>query len=175
MSKSKKLKRYVEIAGKRIKLPEYEEDFKWVELDIDDLRKIDIPSFPRQIVVVVNSEDGFGTEVFNTVEVYAAEKGIDIEFQCNINNKYWEGVFGLSTFIKALRDQLTYCNNYDIIDFDIDDVFKILNVDRNIQSGGSIYEAVLDVATDLKRIVTNAEISLCKQCSDYCQNEQGVN
>ena len=171
MKKLKKSKKYVTVTGIEISLPKSEEDFVWVEYDFEDLRKVNVQSFPRQVVMAVNSDDGFGTDLFHEIEVYGGKEGVFIEFRCNFYNKFWEGFFGLTTYIKSIYDQIMSQNDFKVVDLDTSDVFKELNIDRHVKADGSVYDAVLDTAANLKELIKEAEASLYDKCRDYSLKE----
>jgi hypothetical protein len=47
-----------------------------------------------------------------------------LSFRCHTPNKYWEGQFGLATFLAAVRDQAGHHDNRKVTDVELEDDWK---------------------------------------------------
>jgi hypothetical protein len=74
------------------------------ECDQSALATASLDDFPDSLMLRVHSGDGFGTFLFY-VAVYRDDGQLIGEFICHQPNKYWEGRFGLATFLKAIENQ----------------------------------------------------------------------
>jgi hypothetical protein len=79
------------------------------ECDQEAMVAASLDDFPPSLVVRVHSSDGFGTFLFHEVEIYSAnDTEVMCEYICHQPNKYWEGTWGLATFLDAIRNQLQF-------------------------------------------------------------------
>ena len=96
----------VEIAGKELEILDAADDYVLAECDLGDLAKETAASFPEALQLEIHSEDGFGTYFFYDLRLSHDPAGVALEFRCHTPNKYWEGRFGLATFIGAMKTKL---------------------------------------------------------------------
>ena len=78
------------------------------------------PAIPEGLTLQVRSEDGFGTYLFHDLNMSAAVDGVDLAFRCHTPNKYWEGQYGLATFLAAVRDQAPHFHNWTVSQIELD-------------------------------------------------------
>jgi hypothetical protein len=79
------------------------------ECDQAALATASLEGFPAALTLQVHSSDGFGTFLFDEAEIYRNDSGeLIAEHICHQPNKYWEGTWGLATFLGAIRDQLQF-------------------------------------------------------------------
>lgn len=63
-----------------------------------------ILDYPLGLEFNVESENGFDTFLFYDLYITKKDSSLHFDFTCSQPNKYWEGNWGLSTFITALSD-----------------------------------------------------------------------
>ncbi len=130
------------------------------ECDYVALSEASFDAFPESFSVRVHSSDGFGTFLFHEAEIFKEDSGeIVADYICHQPNKFWEGTWGLSTFLVAIKDQVMFCNEVRLTDIEVDDDFKQLTLRTGLQ-GSSTVEALSGGANRLKHIIREAEIAL---------------
>ena len=130
------------------------------ECDYVALSEASFDAFPESFPVRVHSSDGFGTFLFHEAEIFKEDSGeIVADYICHQPNKFWEGTWGLSTFLVAIKDQVMFCNEVRLTDIEVDDDFKQLTLRTGLQ-GISTAEALNGGANRLKHIIREAEIAL---------------
>src|ERR1700690_4204870 len=109
----------VEIAGKELEILDAGDDYVLAECDLGDLAKETAASFPEALQLEIHSEDGFGTYFFYDLRLSHDPAGVAMEFRCHTPNKYWEGRFGLATFIGAIEDQARHLDNWQVTEVEV--------------------------------------------------------
>ena len=144
------------------------------ECDHVALSEASFDAFPESFSVRVHSSDGFGTFLFHEVEILKEDGGkIVANYICHQPNKYWEGTWGLSTFLVAIKDQVPFCDEVSLTDIEVDDDFKQLTLRLGLE-GNSAAEALSGGADRLKYMIREAEIALGGMVwkPDYTTNER---
>jgi hypothetical protein len=117
-------------------------------------------AFPEALTVQVHSSDGFGTFLFHEAEIYRDHEGqLIAEHICHQPNKYWEGTWGLATFLRAIRDQVPFFPDVRLGDIELEDDWKRLTLRIPIQEGPAS-QAFHETADTLKEMMREAEIAL---------------
>jgi len=153
--------------GKEIEIIDAEVDFILVTCALDDLDSVSVNSFPKGLTILVSSQTGFETELFDEVFVSADGNEIAVEFECSIPNKFWNGFFGLVTYLDAVHEQVRKSNCFEVTALELEDNYKSMTVCRNLSNSDLIGPAVLDIAHELhmlekaaKRALTNEAVNL---------------
>ena len=144
------------------------------ECDYLAISEASFDAFPELFSIHVHSSDGFGTFLFHEAEIFKEDGGkIVANYICHQPNKYWEGTWGLSTFIVAIKDQVPFCDDVRLIDMEVDDDFKQLTLQIGLE-GISAAEALRGGASRLKYMIHEAEIALGSLVwkADYTTNER---
>jgi hypothetical protein len=81
-----------------------------------------------------------------------------LESTCHQPNKYWEGRWGLATFLNAVRNHIPFFPHVSIGEVELDDDWKRLTL-RIPLDPGSATEATSCGASILKKIIREAEIA----------------
>ena len=81
------------------------------------------------------------------------------EYICHQPNKYWEGRWGLATFLNAVKNQIPFFPYVSVGEVELDDDWKRLTL-RIPLDPGSATEALSRGASILKKIMREAEIAL---------------
>ena len=130
------------------------------ECDYVALSQASLDAFPESFSVRVHSSDGFGTFLFHEAEIFKEDSGkVVANYICHQPNKYWEGTWGLSTFLVAIKDQVPFCDEVSLTDIEVDDDFKQLTLRIGLK-GNSAAEALSGGADRLKYMIREAEIAL---------------
>jgi hypothetical protein len=117
-------------------------------------------AFPEALTVQVDSSDGFGTFLFHEAEIYRDHQGqLIAEHICHQPNKYWEGTWGLATFLRAIRDQVPFFPDVRLGDIELEDDWKRLTLRIPLEEGPAS-QALHETAETLKEMMREAEIAL---------------
>jgi len=138
-----------------------------LNIDIQELMSMTFSqeNFIDDLMIQTHSPDGFGTYLFHELEFFKTDNKIEIVFLCRQPNKYWEGQYGLSTFLVALADVVKDSIHFQFNpeSLSIDDDWKNLEVfihlDKEFQFGEIItqYSAILkDLINQTERILSGA-------------------
>ena len=86
-----------------------EDDRVTAECDFALLVLASLDAFPDSLSVRVHSSDGFGTFLFHEAEILKGDNGeLVADYMCVQPNKYWEGTWGLATFLDAIGNQIPF-------------------------------------------------------------------
>ncbi len=151
---------FVEIAGKDANIVDAGEDYVLAECDLSDLAAEIANAFPDVLQLQIHSEDGFGTYFFHELVLSHHADGVALEFRCHTPNKYWEGRFGLATFLAAIRDQVPHFDNWEITQIELEDDWKGITLRRLIAKGDPLHASILNAATDIKHVLHTAAVAL---------------
>ncbi len=125
------------IGSETYQLEEYGE-YPTLELELSQLLTMNfsIDSFIEKLFVQTTSSDGFGTYLFYDLEFYKIEDKIEFVFVCRQPNKYWEGQWGLSTFLVTLADVIKDSPDFyvDMETLNIDDDWKTLEITFQVEN-----------------------------------------
>ncbi len=132
-----------------------------LEIDIQELMTMTFSpvSFLNDLIIQTHSPDGFGTFLFHELEFYKTEDKIEIVFGCRQPNKYWEGQYGLTTFLVALADVVkdSIHFNFDPESLEIDDDWKNLEVTIQLEDEFQFGEIITKYSTILKDLIKQTE------------------
>jgi hypothetical protein len=161
------------ISGKEVEILDSGEDYILAQCSLSDLALEQSQLLPESLALEIHSEDGFGTYFFYEVHVSGASDGIILAFRCHTPNKYWEGQFGLATFIAAIRDQIVHHDNWEITQIELEDDWKGITLERSVATGDPIEGSILAAASDLKALLHSAEVALSglPWSDEYATNE----
>lgn len=86
-----------------------EDDHVIAECDYAALALASLDSFPDALCIKVHSSDGFGTFLFHEADILRDDTNeLIADFICIQPNKYWEGTWGVATFLKAISNQVPF-------------------------------------------------------------------
>jgi hypothetical protein len=148
------------IGGKDREILDAGDDYVLAQCDLADLASEASQAFPPDLTLQIHSEDGFGTYFFHELELSAGQHGSTLSFRCHTPNKYWEGQFGLATFLAAIRDQATHHDTWKITDIELDDDWKGITLERVVALGDPLVGSIEAAASDLKVLLHEAEVAL---------------
>ena len=161
------------ISGKVFEITDASDDFILVECDFADLANEAAQPLPEGLVIEIRSEDGFGTYFFHELELTGETHGVALAFRCHTPNKYWEGKFGLATFLAAMRDQAGHHDNWEVTQIELEDDWKGVTLKRVVAKGDPLQGSILAAAADLQALIHAAEVALSGLVwkDEYATNE----
>jgi hypothetical protein len=148
------------VSGEELEILDVTDDHVLAECSVEDLVSEQAQPIPANLQIQIRSEDGFGTFFFHELMLLHDPQGIRLAFSSYTPNKYWEGQYGLATFLGAIRDQVGHYDNWKVTDIELEDDWKNITLERLIASGDSLYQSILTAAADLNEIIHSAEIAL---------------
>lgn len=161
------------ISGKAFEITDASDNFILVECDFADLANEAAQSLPEDLMIEIRSENGFGTYFFHELELTGDTHGVALAFRCHTPNKYWEGKFGLATFLAAIRDQSGHHDNWEVTQIELEDDWKGVTLKRVIANGDPLQASILTAAADLQALIHTAEVALSGLVwkDEYATNE----
>lgn len=150
----------VTVSGTELEVLEASDDFVLAECELADVKDEFPTGFPESLRLQIRSEDGFKTYLFHELHIYAESGQVVITFDCLHPNKYWEGRYGLATFLAAIRTQIDHHPELTVTGIELEDDWKRLSVAIGISEDKTFGAAIQDGAALLSKVVTEAEIAL---------------
>ncbi len=153
---------YIRISGQDIDVLDMSDsgDFVLAECELDDLRAELAQSLPQGVHIQVGSEDGFGTHLFHELTVSADDAGMVLDFDCLTPNKYWEGEYGLATYLAAICSQVQFHPCWKVAELEVDDTWKKLTLRRHIPFGEPLHANIIIAGNELRTLAQTAEVAL---------------
>jgi hypothetical protein len=148
------------ISGKEIGVLDAGDDYVLAECDLADLANEASQPFPEGLTFEIHSEDGFGTYMFHELHLSGDTDGVELAFRCHTPNKYWEGQYGLATFLAAIRDQVPHLQNWKVSQIELEDDWKGITLCRTVAIGDPLQPSVTTAAADLQGLIHAAEVAL---------------
>lgn len=146
--------------GKELEILDYSHDYILAESNLTELKDIITSKFPDKLIVEVHSPDGFGTYLFHELQISKNGHGISLEFICHTPNKYWEGRWGLATFLDAIRKQANYIDTIEVTDIELEDDWKRLTLKVTYEPSLQLEDCICNAAAQINSLIKEAEVSL---------------
>jgi hypothetical protein len=150
----------VRISNKEVEILDAGESHVLARCSLSDLAHEQSQPLPKGLALEIHSEDGFGTFFFHELELSEAPGGMTMAFRCHTPNKYWEGKFGLATFITAIREQVVHHGNWKVTQIELDDDWKGITIESTVALGDPIEASIRAAASDLQLVLHAAEVAL---------------
>lgn len=131
-----------------------------VEASLLQVGDAPVDELVEDITIHIFSETGFGTYLFYEVTLTRVDEGPLATFVCHQPNKYWEGKWGLATFLQAIIDVLPASERFNLEDKELEDDWKRLEVSTVLALGGTVSEAVGEAAKCLAQVMRQAGVAL---------------
>src|SRR5437773_12275794 len=128
--------------------------------DLPQFEAVTTEDFPADLVLQTDSSDGFETYLFHEIELVSDDGEPWVRFICHHPNKYWEGRWGLATYLGAIRDEVSHWDGIDVDDIDLEDDWKLLALKSSLSARLPIGEQIREKAKVIREIMAAAEISL---------------
>lgn len=151
------------INEKDIEIMDADDDFALATCDLDDLDEVSSGSVPAKLLLEVHNNDCFGTRLFYQVIIFADDEVTALDFRCLILNKYWEGFYGLGTFIDEIHEQARNSNIFEVVDIKTEGDYKGITLRRHVPSEKLLLAAISETASELKVLEEAAEVALAKR------------
>ena len=146
--------------GKELEILDYSGEYILVESNLNELESITTSNFPNELIIKVHNSEGFGTYLFYELNISKNGEGISLEFICHTPNKYWEGRWGLATFLDAIRKQANYTDTIEVTDIELEDDWKRLTLRITYEPSLQLKDCVDNAAEKINILIKEAEISL---------------
>jgi len=151
---------FVTVRDREIEILDISDEHVIGQCDLQGLDGATGAEFPDRLVLEVHDSDGFGTYFFHELSISKIDEGILLDFRCHTPNKYWEGRFGLATFIEAINKQVGYHDNLAVQGFEIEDDWKGITLRRIVSATDPIAECVKATASELMELLHASEVAL---------------
>jgi hypothetical protein len=148
------------INDKEMPILDHDGEHVWAECTLEDLKDETVYAFPECLMLSIHNDDGFGTYLFYDIDIMWHRNGVALDFNCHEPNKYWNGRFGLGTFLSAIQDQATFLDNLVVSHIELEDDHKSISLGCVVFSGHRIYDSIMAVADQLNHLVRLAEVAL---------------
>jgi hypothetical protein len=131
-----------------------------VQCDPSALDRATFAAFPPDLQLRIHSPDGFGTYLFHEVEVYRGDQGHLVSCHiCHQPNKYWEGRWGLATFLRAISEQTKFFPEPQVREAEFEDDWKRLEIIVPVEEGSAV-AGVQKNSETIKAIMKATEVAL---------------
>ncbi|NVM03975.1 MAG: hypothetical protein HWN67_16710 [Candidatus Helarchaeota archaeon] len=148
------------VNGKELEILDYNGAFIITEASLSELEDIQTIDFPDNLIIQVHSTDGFGTYLFHELHISKDGDGVCLKFFCHTPNKYWEGRWGLATFLDAIRKQAEYIDDIDVGSIELEDDWKRLSLLFSIEPSQNLTECIFSSAKQINSLIKEAEVAL---------------
>lgn len=128
-------------------------------IEVQDLNYT-VTDFPKELLIEISHDTGFDTYLFNELHISKNGNGIQLTFSCLQPNKYWEGTWGLSTFLATLHDIVTEYGGIEVEGFDIETDWKELELSFTVDQDFILREKTEEYSKILKSLIKDAEQKL---------------
>lgn len=148
------------LGEKELSILDCSEEYIVSECNMEDLVDISIDSFPDELLLEIHDSEGFGTYLFHEIQVNKDNNMLRLEFICHQPNKYWDGKWGLATYLDAIRKQADFDDCIKIGDVELEDDWKRLSLVIYYDLTNKIDSNIIDASNRIKALIKTAEISL---------------
>lgn len=119
-----------------------------------------VTDFPDNLDIHSQSEDGFGTYLFHDLEICKDKGEVCVDFVCRQPNKYWEGKYGLATFLVAIKEIVSDTPGVSTYNIEIDDDWKELQLRFKADKGFILNKFIKEASDKINKIIKQAELVL---------------
>ncbi|HWY13120.1 MAG TPA: hypothetical protein VN026_17415 [Bacteroidia bacterium] len=127
--------------------------------DVHDLN-FTVTDYPNFLYIEISSEDGFGTSLFYEIEIGHDKDGMYFDFVSRQPNKYWEGKYGLATFLVAIKEIVDDTSDINTYNIEVDNDWKELQLRFRPKKGFILDRYVKECAERINKIIEQAELIL---------------
>lgn len=146
----------VSINGREVIIEDQDEENVFIECSLKDLEGVRFEEISGNLVIRIHESDGFDTGIFHEASITSE----GVEFIHHFPNKYWEGKWGLGTFLNALKQQADFEEDITVGDYDFEDDWKRLNLYFNAEPTNVVASFIQEAAKRIKGLIVSSEISL---------------
>lgn len=148
------------VNGKEIEILDYSDDYILAESNLKELEYTKTSNFPDKLIIKVHKPDGFGTCLFHELDISKDGEGINLEFICHTPNKYWEGRWGLATFLDAIIQQTKYADAIGVADVELENDWKRLTLQISYGPSLHLKGCIDDASAQINNLIKEAKVSL---------------
>ncbi len=148
------------LGEKELDVLDYDEEYIRVQCSIEDLIDVQIDDMPENLVLYIHDSEGFGTYLFYELEITKDSGKVSIEFICHQPNKYWNGRWGLATYLEAIKKQIDFEDWIKIGRIELDDDWKELSLIFQYNLPNKIDVCIADASNKINDLIKKSEISL---------------
>ncbi len=131
-----------------------------IEPELRHLHKTNfcLENYPDKLHFEVNDSEGFGTFFFYELEFGKSKEGdLYFLFRSSQPNKYWEGKWGLSTFLSALNNVINDSTEGEVHYLSVDDNYKEIEVKFKCENDFEFSTQLVKYVTLLNEYIKNTE------------------
>ena len=132
------------------------------ETDVKSLYDIffTILDYPLSLTFNVISKTGFDTLLFEELSIIRNDSSLYFDFKCSQPNKYWEGSWGLSTFLTAISDLVSNSTTAKVEWLSVDGNYKELTIRFTVNDEFNFKEKLDELTLKLKGFIKQTELLL---------------
>ena len=147
------------IDNKNFVVTERDEETILLEPELIEVQSLNftIADYPKNLSIEIHHESGFDTYLFHEVHLSKYINVIQISFLCLQPNKYWEGNWGLSTFLATLSDVIKETEDLRVESLNIETDWKELEVSFYAATDFNFKDQLQIYSTRLKELIKQAE------------------
>lgn len=150
----------VTISGEEIEVLDVSDTLVFAECELKQIEGELVKDYPEGLRLQIRSEEGFKTYLFHELHVEKENTQVKVQFECHHPNKYWEGRYGLATFLDAIKTQVQHHPELSVTDIDLEDDWKRLVLAITVSDDEPIEKAIHNGAELIRKVITEAEIAL---------------
>ena len=137
------------------------EDNQYISIE-PELRQLqgtnfNLKNFPDKLHFEVNDSEGFGTFFFYDLEFGKSKEDLYFLFRSSQPNKYWEGKWGLSTFLGALNDVIKDSIEGEVHHLSVEDDYKEIEVKFKCENDFEFSNQLTKYVALLNEYIKNTE------------------
>ncbi|MFZ6024807.1 MAG: restriction endonuclease [Bacteroidota bacterium] len=156
---------FLSIDGNKFELIEVEvagNKYLICETELKALQSVNLSVFdyPINLTIDVDDETGFDTYLFHKLSISKSNNFMVFDFECSQPNKYWEGTWGLSTFLAALSDSVKTDGSATVELMYLDGDWKELTIRFVTDKNFNFKSQIEEYSTILKRLIRDTELTL---------------
>jgi hypothetical protein len=148
------------VGGIEAEINEFDENGVFAECDLNQLGKETNSKYPSGLTLTIHGKDGFGTGLFHEADLVGQDDQLVLHFNCLHPNKYWEGRFGLATFLEPVASQVPQHDKFKIVEKNLSEDWKQLVLETAVPKDAVIQACIQTAADEIKQIIHEANVAL---------------
>jgi len=148
------------LGDKELSVIDYNDDYVLAECNVSDLADLEISDYPINLTIKIHDPSGFGTYLFHEMEISKFDNTLLMEFICHTPNKYWEGRWGLATYLDAIRKQVGFFDGIELGEIELEDDWKKLSLIFKYNLPYCFTTSINEACEKIRQVLRTAEIIL---------------
>ena len=138
------------------------------DVSVEHLKKMRVSDLqdPLEFRYYCNGETKFNLV---TAMVFRFENEPIIDIEIDWLNTYWEGFFGLTTYLEAIIDQVNHSDRYEINYSELEYEDKKIQIRQRISGEQSLYDSFNAALEGFNQLVIQAERALAEKAVEQYQ------